>query len=276
MPTDSLTVLIREPRPSENTVVRMHGVHFAYCTDLVRATAEPKPEADGQLYTGFNLEIEQGTILALMGASGSGKSTLGKIMAGIIRPTAGRIDWSPQFKKKSDVVYIDQQPMNSIFPWQSVRRNLEYPLEKLGWAEEEARARIAYLVALFRLEGVMDAFPAHISGGELQRVALARCLSWKPELVILDEPFSALDGKIKEAIIAALHELAATDRMTLVLITHNISDALAIGTRCIVIGERPVRIISDLEFTTGYPREGGVDYEKMQQALISGIRHGLV
>ncbi|MFB3916620.1 MAG: ABC transporter ATP-binding protein [Terriglobales bacterium] len=236
-----------------------------------------KTENGAKLYTGFNLEIEQGTILALMGASGSGKSTLGKIMAGIIRPTAGRIDWSPQFKKRSDVVYIDQQPMNSVFPWQSVRRNLEYPLEKLGWADEEARARIAYLVSLFRLEAVLDAFPAHISGGELQRLALARCLSWKPELVILDEPFSALDGKIKADIIAALHELAASDRMTLVLITHNISDALAIGTRCIVIGERPVRIISDLEFTSTYPREeGGMDYEKMQQALISGIRHGLV
>jgi NitT/TauT family transport system ATP-binding protein len=95
--------------------------------------------------------------------------------------------------------------------------------------------------------------------------------------VILDEPFSALDGKVKAEITAALHELAASDRMTLVLITHNISDALAIGSRCIIIGDRPVRVISDLEFKTPYPREEGtVDYDKMQQALISGIRDGLV
>jgi NitT/TauT family transport system ATP-binding protein len=271
MPTGLLTVQIRDSR-ADNAAVRMQGVHFAYCT-----TVDAKPGETGQLYTGFNLAIEQGTIVSLMGASGCGKSTLGKILAGIIRPTAGRIEWSPQFKKKSDVVYIDQHPMNSVFPWQSVRRNLEYPLEKLGWGEEESHARIAYLVSLFHLDGLLDTFPAQISGGELQRLALARCLSWKPELVILDEPFSALDRNVKSEIIGALHELAASDGMTLVLITHNISDALAVGTRCIVIGERPVRIISDLEFTTPYPREEGTaDYDKMQQMLISGIRDGLV
>jgi NitT/TauT family transport system ATP-binding protein len=273
MPTGLLTVRISES--SDKAVVRMRGVHFTYCSEL--AERRPAGEADFQLYTGFDLAIEQGSIVALMGASGSGKSTLGKIMAGIIRPTAGRVDWSPQFKRKADIVYIDQHPMNSVFPWQSVRGNLEYPLEKLGWGEQESQARISYLVSLFRLEGVLEALPAQISGGELQRLAVARCLSWKPELVILDEPFSALDSKVKAELIRALHELAAKDGMTLVLITHNISDALAVGTRCVVIGERPVRIISDLEFSAPFPRdEAAVDYDNMQQALISGIRDGLV
>ncbi|MFB3813299.1 MAG: ABC transporter ATP-binding protein [Terriglobales bacterium] len=248
--------------------LRMHGVHFCYCAG---------PLANGRLYEDFSLNVEQGAVVALMGASGCGKSTLGKLIARILRPTAGRVDWSPAYSRRCDVVYIDQHPMNSVFPWHTVRRNLEYPLEKLGWEVEEARARIGYLVSLFRLEGVLDALPAQISGGELQRVALARCLSWRPELVVLDEPFSALDRHVKEQITAALHELAARDGMTLVLITHNIADALAIASRCVVVGERPVRILSDMEFHSPYPRDGsGSEYEEMQAALVRGIREGLV
>ena len=252
----------------EQHAVRMHSVDFSYCS----APGNSKP-----LYGGFELTIEQGSVVALMGASGCGKSTLAKMRARIIGPTAGRIEWSPQFKKRSDVVYMDQHPMNSIFPWQTVRRNLEYPLEKLQWSEPESRARVGYLASLFRLDGVLDALPAQISGGELQRLALARCLSWRPGLVILDEPFSALDRDVKTNIIMALHELATKDGMTLVLITHNVSDALAIGMRYVVIGDRPVRVLSDLEFKTPYSRERGtLDYNSMEKALVACIREGLV
>ena len=248
--------------------LRMRGVDFSYCS----APRDAKP-----LYAGFELTVEQGSVVALMGASGCGKSTLGKMMARIIGPTAGRIEWSSEFRKRADVVYMDQHPMNSLFPWQTVRRNLAYPLEKLGWTEPESRARVGYLASLFRLEGVLRALPAQISGGELQRLALARCLSWRPGLVILDEPFSALDRDVKTNIILALHELATKDGMTVVLITHNVSDALAIGRRYVVIGDRPVHIISDLEFKSPYPRErGALDYDRMEEALVTCIREGLV
>lgn len=251
-----------------DAALRMRGVDFSYCS---------APDTAKSLYSGFELSIEQGSVVALMGASGCGKSTLGKMMARIIGPTAGRIEWAGEFRKRADVVYMDQHPMNSIFPWQTVRRNLEYPLEKLRWPEPECRARVGYLSSLFRLERVLEALPAHISGGELQRVALARCLSWRPGLVILDEPFSALDRDVKANIILALHELATKDGMTVVLITHNVSDALAIGTRYVVIGDRPVRIMSDLEFKSPHPRErGALDYDRMESALVSCIREGLV
>lgn len=261
------------PQPAEapakgGHALRMRGVDFSYCSGSDNGRS---------LYTGFELAIEQGSVVALMGASGCGKSTLGKMMAGIIRPTAGRVDRSPGFDSRADVVYMDQQPMNSIFPWQTVRRNLEYPLEKLRWSEQESRARIGYLASLFRLETSLEALPAQISGGELQRLALARCLSWRPELVILDEPFSALDRDVKGKITLALHELATKDGMTVVLITHNISDALAIGTRYVVIGDRPVRVLSDMAFETPYPRQkGALDYDNMEKVLVACIRDGLV
>jgi NitT/TauT family transport system ATP-binding protein len=167
--------------------------------------------------------------------------------------------------------------MNGVFPWQTVLENVRYPLEKLKWESRERRDRICYLMTLFRLSALSDVYPAQLSGGELQRLALSRCLSWKPKLVILDEPFSALDGQVKAEITSALHELALKDRMTLVLITHNVSDALALGMRCIIIARRPVRVMSDLDFHLGFPREENTpDYGAMQQALINGIRDGLV
>ncbi len=264
------TVLSTQPAKAPATAdfaLRMRGVDFSYCAAVNGAA----------LYSGFELAIEQGSVVAVMGASGCGKSTLGKMMARIIAPTAGRVEWAAHFGKRADVVYMDQHPMNSIFPWQTVRRNLEYPLDKLGWGELESRARVGYLAALFRLEGVIDSLPAQISGGELQRLALARCLSWRPGLVILDEPFSALDRDVKSNISHALHELAAKDGMTVVLITHNVSDALAIGTRYVIVGDRPVRIVSDLEFKSPHPRERGtLDYDAMEKALIACIRDGLV
>jgi NitT/TauT family transport system ATP-binding protein len=132
-------------------------------------------------------------------------------------------------------------------------------------------------MSLFRLGALAEAYPAQLSGGELQRLALARCLSWQPKLVILDEPFSALDGRVKSEITCALHELALGDRLTLVLITHNVADALALGMRCVVLAKRPVRVVSDLAYRTGFPRdESAPDYGAMQQSLIDGIRDGLV
>jgi ABC-type nitrate/sulfonate/bicarbonate transport system ATPase subunit len=249
--------------------LELEGIDFSYAARL--------NGGNGALYKAFSLRIEQGSIVTIMGASGAGKSTLGRIMAGIVSPQKGIVRRSPQFTQPSDLVYVDQHPMNGVFPWQTVLENVRYPLQKLGWKDHERRDRICYLMNLFHLSALSDVYPAQLSGGELQRLALARCLSWKPKLVILDEPFSALDGKVKAEITSALHELALNDRMTLVLITHNVSDALALGMRCIIIARRPVQIMSDLDFHLGFPRqENAPDYEAMQQALINGIREGLV
>jgi NitT/TauT family transport system ATP-binding protein len=256
------------PAPSPSSAVELERITFSY---------PARSDGDGRLYEDFSLQVALGSILALMGPSGSGKSTLGRLMAGILTPQAGALRWSPQLAQRWDIVYVDQHPMNSIFPWLTVAENIKYPLKKLGWDRGRRQERVCYLMSLFRMGGLADGYPASLSGGELQRLALARCLSWKPQLVILDEPFSALDRKVKAEIIAALQEVATRDRMTLVLITHNVADALALGKRYIVIGQRPVRIISDLEFTTPYPREWGTpEYVTTQQALIDGIRDGLV
>jgi ABC-type nitrate/sulfonate/bicarbonate transport system ATPase subunit len=244
--------------------VEMERVSFAYSA-----------VSNGALYSGFSLRIAPGSIVAIMGASGCGKSTLARLLAGILAPQAGMVRWSDELRARSAVVYVDQHPMNSLFPWQRVRANIEYPLGKLGWDPTDTRDRLAYLLTLFRLEAMQQSYPANLSGGELQRVALARCLSWRPRLVVLDEPFSALDGKVKEEIAGALRELAGRDRITLVLVTHNVTDALAMATRCVVIGHRPVDIIADQEFAA-CAEAPAPDRAAMQRVLINSIRHGLV
>ena len=257
------------PALSMGSAVEVEHISFSYPT---RTTNE-----FNQLYEDFSLAVELGSHFVLMGPSGSGKTTLGRMMAGIITPHAGEVRWSPQFTNRSDVVYVDQHAINSVFPWLTVTGNIKYPMKKLGWERSKRQERMCELMSLFRMGAVADAYPASLSGGELQRVALARCLSWKPRLVILDEPFSALDRKVKAEIIAALEELATQDGMTLLLITHNVTDALALGTRCVVIGQRPVRTISELEFRSAFPRQAGTpEHDAMQQALIAGIRDGLV
>ncbi len=257
------------PTVATNTALQLEGIDFAY--------PSLSDAGEGPLYQDFSLRVEQGSTMAVMGRSGAGKSTLARIMAGILAPQGGVVRRSPELAKPSDVVYVDQQAMNGIFPWQTVVENIRYPLERLGWDGPRRRDRICYLMSLFRLGALSEAYPAHLSGGELQRLALSRCLSWQPKLVILDEPFSALDGKVKAEITSALHELALRDRTTLVLITHNIADALALSMRCVVLARRPVRVVSDLTYRTGFPRDRTTpDYEAMQQALTEGIRDGLV
>lgn len=267
MSTPALSLIA--PPLSTSSALHIEGIDFSYLA--------PSDGVEGPLYQDFSLRIEQGSIVAVMGTSGAGKSTLGRIMAGILTPRNGIVRRSPDFARPSDLVYVDQHPMNGVFPWQTVVENIRYPLEKLKWDGARRRDRICYLMSLFRLGALADAYPAQLSGGELQRLALSRCLSWQPKLVILDEPFSALDGKVKAEITCALHELALRDRLTLVLITHNASDALALSTRCVILARRPVRVISDLTYQTGFPRdETTPDYGLMQQALIEGLRDGLV
>lgn len=257
------------PPISTSGALQLEGIDFSYLA--------PSDGVEDPLYQGFSLRIEQGSIVAIMGTSGAGKSTLGRLMAGIIAPRGGVVRRSTDFTRPSDLVYVDQDPMNGVFPWQTVVENVRYPLERLRWDAARRRDRICHVMNLFRLGPLANAYPAQLSGGELQRLALARCFSWQPKLVILDEPFSALDSRVKAEITCALHQLALGDRLTLVLITHNVSDALALGMRCVVLAKRPVRVVSDLAYRSGFPRDANApDYDAMQQALINGIRDGMV
>lgn len=229
------------------------------------------------LFDDFSITIPLGAAVAIMGPSGSGKSTLGKLIARMIQPQSGEVAWPHDFRSPHDLVYIDQQPLNSVFPWQSVKQNVEYPLRKLHWPTGEITQRVAFLLKLFRLDHLKSAFPADLSGGELQRLAVVRSLSWKPKCAVLDESFSALDAKIKDTILAEIRRLADTEGMTLILITHNLSDALVMADRCVLLGGRPVNVVTDMTVNLGLPRdEHSVGYRDAQMTLVSAIRDAIL
>lgn len=255
-----------KPQP----MIALDNVRFSY-------PVGNRKESGNGLYERFSLSVEAGSILAVMGDSGSGKSTLGRLIAGIIQPSEGRVVRANDLARPADVVYIDQHPMNSVFPWQTVRENLRYPLGKLGWNSAEIDKRAVYLHTVFHLGDLLDSYPAQLSGGELQRLALARSLSWQPKMAILDESFSALDQRLREEIIAAVRELARHDQLTVVLITHNLTDALALGTRCVVIGRHPVAVIVDLDIGgQATSADTGTGHDVARTKLMEVIRDGYI
>lgn len=222
------------------------------------------------VYENFSLDITQYSVVAILGGSGSGKSTLGRMSAGMLKPTQGEIVLSKELINLYDTVYIDQNPMNSIFPWQTVERNLTYPLKKLNTPTQEIKDRIKYLTNIFHLGTLLSAYPVQLSGGELQRLALARLLSWRPKLIILDESFSALDQNLREQVTDSLQEIIKHDKMTVILITHNISEALKMASRCIVLGKRPVSIMYDIEVNNDMTKK------QAQDKLLEAIKYDLL
>jgi NitT/TauT family transport system ATP-binding protein len=215
----------------------------------------------------FSLQVERASTLVVMGPSGVGKSTLGRLIAGGLGPQAGRIRYSSAIRSRSDVASVDQHPMNTVFPWQTVSGNLDYPLRKLGWTRRARAERVESLLTGFRLTCLGGSYPAELSGGELQRLALARSLSWRPRLVILDEALGALDIATRTHVLMALRAVITGDGTTAVVITHSISDAFDLADRCVVLGGRPARIVADFETRSA-------SNAAVRNALLEAIRDG--
>ena len=251
-------------------IIVLQDVGFDYTPDASQSRA-------GGLIQGFSLEVCKGGALGIMGASGSGKSTLAKIISGMYEPQTGTVSRSPDLLHAHDVVYVDQYALNSVFPWLSVEKNLAHPLRRLKRPAEECLERIRSLLDAFKLAHLSHAYPAQLSGGEQQRLALARCLSWMPSVLVLDETFSALDRQTKDELQSSLRNVIRYHQITLVLVTHNVADVLALCSRCIVIGERPMRMLADLELDDPAARDVSAEgFRRAESWLMGLIRNGTI
>lgn len=211
--------------------------------------------AERRVLDGIDLDVEDGEILVIVGHSGCGKSTLLKIIAGLEFPTSGTIelDGKPVAGPGPDRTMIFQE--HRLFPWMTIRSNIEFGLRKRPAAE---RSEIASrLLKTVDLEEFADAYPAQLSGGMSQRAAIARALATSPEILLLDEPFGALDAFTKIELQDELLRIHEEQRGTMIMVTHDIEEAVYLADRIVVMASRPGRIEEIVDVQLGRARDRG-------------------
>jgi NitT/TauT family transport system ATP-binding protein len=226
--------------------IRVNGVEVSF------------PRRDGgrlAVLDSIDVSIDGGSVVALIGPNGSGKSTLLRVVAGLLRPDRGTvaIDGDTISAPDPRIGLVFQEPR--LLPWRSAADNITYPLELARWPDDRRRERLDQLTDLVGLEASVRANrPAELSGGQRQRVALARALALDPEVLLLDEPFSALDALSRERFDLELLRLWERAGSTVVLVTHSIAEAILVADRIIVLSPRPGRVVADLPVELPRPR----------------------
>ncbi len=204
-----------------------------------------------------DLRIHEGEFVTLLGPSGCGKSTLLKMIAGLLEPSDGRVlvgqkPVSLQTAAARRTAFVFQAP--TLMPWADVRSNVRLPLDLAGVARAEAEARVAEALELVGLGSFAGALPRALSGGMQMRVSIARGLVTRPQLLLMDEPFGALDEITRHKLDAELLSLWATQKLTVVFVTHSIHEAVFLSTRVVMMAARPGRIVEQFEIDEPYPR----------------------
>jgi len=206
-----------------------------------------------------SFKIRQGEVVALIGPSGCGKSTTLRMVANLLRPTSGSVTVrarTPQANGRlrfDEVAMMFQQP--ALLDWRTVEGNVELPLEALGIRGAEAKRRVRSVLELVGLDGFATRRPYELSGGMQQRVAMARVLVVEPRLLLLDEPFGALDAITRDKLCLELAALCSARKMSALLVTHSISEAIFLADRVLVMSQRPGRILTEVDIPMQRPRD---------------------
>lgn len=203
---------------------------------------------------GVDLIVEPREIVALIGPNGSGKSTLLRVVAGLLAPDRGEalLDGRPIDGPDPRVGLVFQEPR--LLPWRTTAANVEYPLELAGVGPAERRRRVGALLETVGLQGAAGQIPSQLSGGMRQRAALARTLALAPQVLLLDEPFSALDELTRERLNLELLAITARTPTTILLVTHSVHEAIFLADRVVVLSSRPGRVVADVPVDLPRPR----------------------
>jgi NitT/TauT family transport system ATP-binding protein len=190
---------------------------------------------------GVSLSIDAGDFVAILGPSGCGKSTLLRLVAGLDRPTSGTVSTAADQSNKIAYVFQDAH----LLPWRNVLRNVALPLELTGMSRAERRAKASAAIEQVGLADAVDRYPSQLSGGMRMRVSLARAMVTDPQLLLLDEPFAALDEITRQRLDEQLRELWQRRGMTVVFVTHSTAEAVFLAQRAVVMSGRPGHIVLD-------------------------------
>jgi NitT/TauT family transport system ATP-binding protein len=204
----------------------------------------------------IRLDLRPGEFVSLIGPSGCGKSTLLRVIGDLIRPTAGSVvvNGKPAHRARLDGDYGIVFQDAVLFDWRTVSKNIALPLEMLGWERKRRQERIREMLELVELTGFADHYPWQLSGGMQQRVSIARALAFEPALLLMDEPFGALDEMTRERLNLELLGIWEQLGSTVVFVTHSISEAVFLSTRVVVMSPRPGRIAGTVEIDLPHPR----------------------
>jgi NitT/TauT family transport system ATP-binding protein len=207
----------------------------------------------------IDLSIPSGAFVSLIGPSGCGKSTQLRLIANLLEPTSGEVlvNGKPAHQARLDQDYGMAFQQAGLFDWRTVAKNVELPLELKGWDRQRRRDRAVEMLELVKLSEFVDHVPWQLSGGMQQRVAIARALAAHPPLLLMDEPFGALDEMTREHMQAELLRICGETGTTVVFVTHSIPEAVYLSTRVVVMSPRPGRITARIEVPLG--RERTVD-----------------
>lgn len=205
----------------------------------------------------MTLSVGAGEFMSLLGPSGCGKSTVLRIIAGLGAPTTGRIDWpendgASQGEVDHDISFVFQEP--TLMPWSTVFGNVHLPLKLKGQSKSAARDRVMDALRMVGLEKFETAYPRELSGGMKMRVSIARALVTKPKLLLMDEPFAALDEITRFKLNNDLLDLWQRFGFTVIFVTHSVFESVYLSNRIVVMAARPGRVVEDIDVEAPYPR----------------------
>ena len=222
-------------------IIRMDRVSKTFGTDLLAVDA-------------MSLTVNQGDFITLLGPSGCGKSTALKMIAGLLPVTAGTISITPPAtKSEQDLAFVFQEP--TLMPWATVFDNVYLPLRLAGISRRSAEPRVRAQLVEVGLSRFEKSYPRELSGGMKMRVSIARALVTKPRILLMDEPFAALDEMTRSKLNNDVVRLAAANGLTVVFVTHSVFESVYLSTRVVVMAARPGRVATELALQTPWPRQ---------------------
>ena len=256
--TEMSKVNIRDYKPSDEVILRIEGVNRIYKDEESEVTA----------LSDINLEVRKGEFISIIGASGCGKTTLLRLIAGLDKPQSGELTLGGEKIVKADPKrgYVFQQ--GGLFNWLTVEQNIASGL-KARHVYKEKKDMLPEYIEMVGLAGFENSYPHQISGGMAQRVAIARALINEPELLLLDEPMGALDNFTRAALQDKILEIRANTGATMILVTHDIDEALYLSDRIVIMTPRPGRISEVIDVNLYHPRQRNAsDYTRLRNKLL--------
>ena len=225
----------------------------------------------------IELEVRRGEFISLIGPSGCGKSTLLRVIGDLLQPSSGQVlvNQKPAHQARLDRDYGIVFQAAVLYDWRTVAKNIALPLELLGWERGPRAKRVQEMLELVELGGFEDHHPWQLSGGMQQRVSIARALSFSPDLLLMDEPFGALDEMTRERLNLELLRIWSETGSTVIFVTHSISEAVFLSTRVVVMSARPGRIDAVVPIDLEQPRTAQTREDSRYFELVTEVREAL-